>query len=173
MQPRRLASRVLALSTITAPPSAITTAIIATVPGTTSYVFRRGNPPAPASHKRGEATDERNDKPQRPGYLNAFGDEVTSSGCKCLDIPVKTVVVSKTSTATSAATVSEAIAGPVFTLDAPTEHDNDYNDTPVKSQNYKHKGDLWSHHNTIPMRNTTPNTRPYTTLRQCRLFYRP
>jgi hypothetical protein len=75
-------------------------------------VFSPGNPPAKAQ-KRDHG------KPQKPDYLDEYGDEIISSACKCLDIPQKTVVVSKTTTKLSTATASETVVEPQLALTLP------------------------------------------------------
>ncbi|KAF3039621.1 hypothetical protein E8E11_004231 [Didymella keratinophila] len=67
-----------------------------TAASSTSYVFLSGNPPA----QKREAIERRNGKTQRPEYLNKFGNDAISSGCKCLSILVQTIVASKTATST-------------------------------------------------------------------------
>ena len=84
-----------------------------TVPGPTSTVFSPGNPPASKAQKRD------NGKPEKPDYLGKYGDEIISSGCKCLDIPQKTVVVSKTTTQLSTTTVSETVMNSWIVLTFP------------------------------------------------------
>ncbi|KAH6642081.1 hypothetical protein C7974DRAFT_94827 [Boeremia exigua] len=97
-------------ATTTAPTSVTTTTSVVTVPGTTSYVFQPGNSPAPGTHRRDRLIPERKEQPEKPDYLNVFGNDIISAGCGCLDIPIKTIVVSETATATSTATITETIA---------------------------------------------------------------
>jgi hypothetical protein len=76
-------------------------------------VFSPGNPPASKAQKRDHG------KPEKPDYLGKYGDEIISSGCKCLDIPQKTVVVSKATTQLSTATVSETVVESYLVLTFP------------------------------------------------------
>ena len=105
-------------------------------------MFKPGNPPA-SKAKRDYG------KPQNPDYLNGYGDEIISSGCKCLDIPKKTVVVSKTTTKLSTATVSEIVVILIRT-DSPTENHYDNHDTHVYIYSHKNKDSFGHHNHTLP-----------------------
>jgi hypothetical protein len=107
-------------------------------------VFSPGNPPASKAQKRDHG------KPEKPDYLGKYGDEIISSGCKCLDIPQKTTVISKTATQLSTTTVSETVVEILPRTDFPTEHNYDNYDTPFYIYGYKHKDSFAQQNHPLP-----------------------
>lgn len=87
--------------------STVTATSTLTVSSGTSYVFLPGNSPTPDVQRREQDIEGRNNL-QKPAYLKPFARDIISSGCKCLDIPVKTIVTSTTSTATATSIIEFA-----------------------------------------------------------------
>lgn len=147
-------------------------------------MFLPGNPPA----QKRETIEGRNKKVQKPGYLNKFGDDIISSGCKCLDIPVKTIVASKT--AISTVTVGQDLPVSDFSTTDSAKSKTGTTTTPLststatqtvagktttlyRKSSHVHRKGIWWELTRCSMRNTPANEHPNHSIRRCTVPNRP